>query len=610
MILVTNRRLRRATFLMTVGAILALVTACSSSASPRGTATGTKIEGGTATMALQASDIPNYIFPLMSGSQWTPTNFLFQQMMYRPLYWFGENGQPVLTPGLSLANTPTWSNDDKTVTITLKDYMWSDGQRVTADDVALWENMLKTAGTNYAMSIPGPTFYPNNIVATDVVNSSTIVFTLNRSYNPTWFLYNELAQITPLPAAWDVTSVSAPAGSGGCATDLSKCQAVYNFIETQSKDINAYATNPLWQVVDGPWKLAHYQNTGFSVFIPNRSYSGPVKPSLAKFELLPFTSQAAEFGDLISGHSIDVGYLPVSDAPEKSRLTSSGYTIVPWPLWGQGFMPDNETSPTDGPMSRQLYVRQALQYVMDQPTIISKAYSGYAYPDYGPVPISPPNPFVSASEERNPYPFSISKASHLLTSHGWTIESGTATCTSPGSGTSQCGSGIAAGTKMVFQLIYVSGATEVQTAMEIYKSDASRAGITINLQQEPFGSIISTIFTPHTKWDIAQLGIGGVMAPSYYPSGEGGFITGAAANNSDYSNAVNDANIRATNYGPASDTQSALDTYQDYLAVQVPVIWDPQPLTQISAVADTLKGVAPQDPCGDINPENWYFVKS
>jgi peptide/nickel transport system substrate-binding protein len=613
MTLVMPRRFFRVTAVMAMCTLTALVVAAcggTTSAGSNGTP-GAKVQGGTATFALPPSEIPNDIFPLMSGSQWSSTNLSFQGLMYRPLYWFGQSGEPVLTQSISLANLPTWSNDDKTVTITLKNYMWSDGKPLTAYDVQLWENLLKTAVPNYAMSIPGPDFYPTNIVSTQVINNSTIAFTLNRNYNPNWYLYNELAQITPLPAAWDVTSASAAPGSGGCDIDISKCKAVLNFLNAQAKDIQTYATNPLWQVVDGPWRLTQYQDTGFSVFAPNSHYSGPVKPTLAQFEMLPFTSETSEFGELVSGHTLDVGYLPASDAKEAPRLTSSGYSVVPWPVWAEGYIADNFRSSKVGALINQLYIRQALQYVMDQPTLIRTAYDGYAAPNYGPVPVSPANPYVSAYAKSNPYPFSVSKAKSLLTSNGWTIENGTATCTSAGSGPSQCGTGIAAGTKLVLQLLYISGVPEVSSAMQIYKSDASQAGITINLAVQPFSSVLSALAcaTPSCSWQLINLGVGTYISPAYYPTGEGNFYTDAVANFGGYNSPVNNANIELTNTAPASESESSLVTYQNYLAQQLPVIFDPQPPNQISVISNTLKGVTPQDPTTVITPENWYFTK-
>ena len=67
--------------------------------------------------------------------------------MYRPLYWFGQNGQPVVNNSLSLANQPTVSG--QTLTITLKHYMWSNGTPVTAQDVMFWLNMELAVPANY-----------------------------------------------------------------------------------------------------------------------------------------------------------------------------------------------------------------------------------------------------------------------------------------------------------------------------------------------------------------------------------------------------------------------------------------------------------------------------
>jgi ABC-type transport system substrate-binding protein len=65
--------------------------------------------------------------------------FDFTYLMYRPLYWFGEVGQPVVNTSLSLAAVPVISG--RTVTITLKHYMWSNGAPVTAQDGMFWINL-------------------------------------------------------------------------------------------------------------------------------------------------------------------------------------------------------------------------------------------------------------------------------------------------------------------------------------------------------------------------------------------------------------------------------------------------------------------------------------
>ncbi len=86
---------------------------CGGSSTP-GASGNTPVKGGIAVMAEPPSSPANYIYPFMDSATY---------LMYRPLYWFGEVGQPVVNTSLSLAAVPVISG--RTVTITLKHYMWS-----------------------------------------------------------------------------------------------------------------------------------------------------------------------------------------------------------------------------------------------------------------------------------------------------------------------------------------------------------------------------------------------------------------------------------------------------------------------------------------------------
>ena len=73
--------------------------------------------------------------------------------------------------------------------------------------------------------------------------------------------------------------------------------------------------------MDGPWKLSAFNADGHITFVPNKSYSGPVKPKLAAFKEVPFTTDAAEYNVLQSPNSstkIDVGYLPAAGRPGQA----------------------------------------------------------------------------------------------------------------------------------------------------------------------------------------------------------------------------------------------------------------------------------------------------
>ena len=97
---------RRMTMGVGAGAVaLALVAAgCSSSSTTGGTTTGTKVQGGTAVWAEPPATVPNYIFPFTSSAYISIVNAAyFTNLMYRPLYWFGNGSQPQLGGGWTFA---------------------------------------------------------------------------------------------------------------------------------------------------------------------------------------------------------------------------------------------------------------------------------------------------------------------------------------------------------------------------------------------------------------------------------------------------------------------------------------------------------------------------
>jgi peptide/nickel transport system substrate-binding protein len=191
---------------------VALAAACSSNSSP-GSSGGGGSTTTTATFAEGPGANPDYIFPMLTGAYYSVANIEeFQRLSYRSLYWIGENGSPVINQAMSLADMPTYSDGDTVVTIHLRNYKWSDGQPVTTRDVAFWINLLKANKANFAAYIPGE--FPDNLKSYKIVNAQEIVLTLTKAFNPNWFTYDQLSQITPIPAqTWDKTSASGKVGN-------------------------------------------------------------------------------------------------------------------------------------------------------------------------------------------------------------------------------------------------------------------------------------------------------------------------------------------------------------------------------------------------------------
>lgn len=606
--------------LASIVATATVLAACGTSSASLNTTTTigtTKVVGGTVTFAEPPNSSPNYIFPLASGTFFSIANLAqFQELMYRPLYFFGVGSNAQINYQLSLADPPIFTNNNQTVTITLKKYKWSNGEQLSSRDVMFWMNLIKANKANWAAYVPGA--FPDNVTSYSAPNGTTIVLNLDKSYNPTWFTYNELSQITPLPIAWDVTSPTSPPPQPSAPnlpdTTTAGATAVYTYLDSLSRNTATFASNPLWKIVDGPWTLKSFSPQGKAIFVPNPRYSGPNKPSIAKFEELPFTKDTTEYRALVLGKQLDYGYIPQADISQKTAVASKGFTLNPWKLFSFNYWVINFNNPTVGPLFQQDYIRQALEHLIDQQRWITKIWKGYATPSYGPIPMAPANSFADSTSLSNPYPYSVTSALELLKAHGWAINTvGTDTCIAPGNGANQCGVGIANGTPLSFTLEYASGSKAISQEMNAFKSATAQAGIVVTLNSSPFDQVIGnavacTSTQPECKWQMENWAGGCTYAPDYYPTGAQLYGTGAGANYGSYSDPTADSLMQATHTASALQTQNSLNAYQNYMIKSLPVIYQPNPDYELSEIRNTLKGVQ-QNAFGVLLPEDWYYVK-
>jgi peptide/nickel transport system substrate-binding protein len=609
---------------MAAAAAAALVAGCASSTSPSSSSSGgTPVQGGTATVALPAGVTNNWIFPFYSITNASVYNDnQFQWMFYRPLYMFGNNTNTSVTINypLSPAEAPVYSNGGQTVTITMKGWKWSDGESVDADDVVFFLNMAEAEKSIWYAYSAG--LLPDNIVSYSATGPDTVTMQLNQPYSSIWYTYNQLSEINPMPMAWDVTSLGAAAGSGGCTTDTAadgwaKCKAVYNFLTAQSQQASTYASSPLWSVVDGPWKLSSYNTNGNVTIVPNTSYSGSPKPQLDAVKFVPFTDDTAEYTALRTSQ-LDVGYIPTQDLPQKPANSSlpatnplgSSYYLEPFYSYGIEYAQPNFNNPTVGYLVRQLYIRQAMQYAENQPGISKAIWRGYATPVSGPVPTDPPNPFVPAIQNENngqgPYPYDPAKATALLTSHGWSEVGGVMTCQDP----SKCGTGISKGQQLQFTFVYSTGVAAATATWQAIKSEESQVGIDVTLQGQSFNSIIGESapcapMGPSCNVQVFAYGGWSFDGPGMEPTGEPLFATGAGSNSGNYSDAEMDKLIDETH---TSNSMAVFDQYATYGAEQLPFMWIPNPNPfLIQAVTSKLHGVS-FSPMFTLLPEYWYFT--
>ncbi len=560
---------------------------------------------GTATFAEIPGAPPNYIFPLSPIQYFNINNFdQFQYLMFRPLYWFGVGAKPVLNESLSLADLPIYSDGGRVVTITLKPYRWSNGDPVTSRDVEFWMNLVTANKADWAGYVPGD--YPDNVRAFRVLSPTRFSMTLTRPFGSFWFTYNELSQLTPIPQrAWDKTSTTAPIGNYDMTAK--GAVAVYTYLAKQASQLATYATNPLWQVVDGPWHLTQFNTLGNVEFAPNPDYSGPVRPRLAHIVEVPFTNDTAEFNAVRAGE-LTYGYLPTQDISQIPYLRRRGYQVVPWIAWEISYFLTNYTNPTAAPILKQLYIRQAMESLIDQPAYVRDIYKGYGYANYGPVPIKPQSPYVTPLERDGAYPYNPAHARALLRAHGWTVHpNGVTSCARPGAGSGLCGAGIASGAGLQFPLYYYAGVVAEAQVMEAMKSSFSYAGIDLMLKGVP-GNELTTEEVPCDKktgtgcsWVFTDPGYW-YFAPDYYPTGGEIYGCGSGSNPGGYCNPTNQSNIARSH---ASNSLQALYSYENFLTLNLPTLFVPVPDNTISVISDHLHGAVPQNPLTTILPENW-----
>ncbi len=575
-----------------------------------------------------AANSPNCVFQLGPLTCSTVANAnSFQALMFRPLYWLGKNGGAGIDESLSIAKMPTFSDHDKVVTIKLKPYRWSNGSRVTARDAVFMFNLVRANKKDWEQYSPGN--FPDTVVSAKAVNSSTLKLKLNKRWNPTWFLNTQLAQLEAWPIAWDIkafphgvtaTSGTLPAQPKGSLPDATAkgARAVAKFLEGQAKQTADYIKSPLWSIVDGPWKLKTFTNTGLVRFSRNSKYSGPEKNHASTFSEVPFTSESAAFNQLLSSRGsnsvssnnssdqLSVGYIPPADLSQGSRVTQNGYKLVTQYGLGFDFFVINMQNKTVGPALRQLYIRQALQHLVDQPGWIKAFMGGVGVHNYGPVPVKPTNKFLGSHKLKNPYPFSISAASSILKAHGWDVHpGGTTTCATP----AKCGKGIAKGAALKFSLLYTSGDTAMQEEISSLASNANKVGISLQLSSGPFSQVTGAVVpichpgnaSTHCAWQMLDWGGWFYNA---YPSGEQLFATGANGNYGGWNNKTTNALIHRVEVAPASQSTSALYAYDKNIAHNLPgMIFMPFPATRVAA-ASALRGYTPNS-FGLLDPENW-----
>ena len=582
-------------------------------AGPSAFATVTTQPSGSITFAEAPGANPNFIFPFL-GCAYSSVNNInqFQMLMFRPLYWFGLGGSAKFVPSLSPADPPVFTHGDRTVTITMKGWRFADGQVVDARSVMFFLNMYKADPTAYCGYNAG--YGIPDQVKSAAGHDNTVRINFTTPVNPTWLLDNYLSEITPMPDRWDRTSSSPSStcagGAYGAASTDAACSAVLTYLTKKGAATSSF-TGALWQSGDdGPWRLSAFDASGDATFEPNPKYRGPQKAQVGVVKEIAFTSLQSEESDLLN-NKLSFGYIDPSvltgAAPAPGEVgpnwvpLASHYSLVTGSSWAFNYAAYNFTSSDpNGAAIDQLYIRQALQYAVDQRSLIENVDKGYGSTIDSPLP--PATPTTLSKPIANPYPFNFAAARTLLSAHGWTLVNNVLTCTSPGTGATECGANIAQGYQLSFNVVWPSGTTTLDQTMTAEIANWQSLGIQITHTTDTFNNVISDC-TGAKPFEICAWGYGWSYVPSDYPSGESLFLPGGDFNVGTYANAQMTALIKKSIYGTSN-----LSAYESFAAQQLPVLYQPQ-ANSIDEVARVLKssiGFTP-NPLGDFTPEYFHY---
>ncbi|NMP24999.1 peptide ABC transporter substrate-binding protein [Sulfobacillus sp. DSM 109850] len=525
-----------------------LAAGCGSS-TQTGASSSKPVSGGTLTVALPSQTNLDWYLPIYDAASDQMYNSWLNNQIYKPLIHLNDKYQIVWKS--SIASKITYNASGTVYHVFIgKNWKWSNGQPVTANDLMFTWNVIKAASASNAPS-PWPFVgagtgdIPNGIASVVENNSHEVTFTLTKPANQQWFIYNGLIQLTPMPSK--VLDVDG------------------NNWSKEIQYLGSIASNPKTAetVSDGPFELVSATPNQDWVLKPNPNYGG-YKAKVGKLVFDYESSSTAEFSALKTGQ-IDLGYLDPTQLGAAGELTSQGDKIVPAYSLGVFWTQLNMWPATkDASIFDHLYVRQALEMATDQQAIVKDIYKGYGVSQYGPIPSTPKTQFYQASSEPK-IAFNPKAAKKLLEKHGWTEKNGVMTN--------------AQGQQMNFTLLYVSGAQATLDQVELMQQDWNKIGVKTSLKGVNYNTFLNDISNKTSNaWQLAVGSGWAYNGPGWYPTG-GQLFSSTAPSGSGYASSKEDALIAATHkpYTTSAQSMHAFQQYVAYTAKQLPMLWLPNP---------------------------------
>ncbi len=290
-----------------------------------------------------------------------------------------------VTPGL--AESWTKSADGLTWTYKMKAGLkWSDGQPLTADDVA---------------------------------------YTINRSRDEEWVNHSSTTTNLDAKAAGPTTVVittKVPDPKLPVMDAYIVPKHIYEKIDADGlADYDA-----LHDPSSGPFMIKDFKKGEFVRMVRNPNWTGK-KPAMDEVVFRIFASDEAQFQALKTGE-VDA----IDEVPVKVFPTLKGSETIEPIAGNQGGFEELAMNSGCGklgngnPALKDVKVRQALNYAVDRKLILQKVYNGYGTPGVG-LPTSANPMWDLQLPESEQYPFDPAKAKAVLAEAGWKDTNGNGT---------------------------------------------------------------------------------------------------------------------------------------------------------------------------------------
>jgi peptide/nickel transport system substrate-binding protein len=456
--------------------------------------------------------------PFLPSSASSSLGYKF--MIYEPLVML-NSAQPSAPGKAWLATKWAWSNNFSSLTATVRDNVkWSDGQALTAADVAYTFDLLKKNATLNTNALPITTTSTSG-------NTATINFSSSQFVNQ----YKILTQTFIVP------------------------QHIWSKISDPSTDT---IKNP---VGSGPYTLKSF--TSQTVVLNERSTYWQALPQVKELRYTSYNDNNAQTTALVSGAAEwSFVFIPNAKAVYTSKDPAHYQLWFPPTLGDHGLWFNTTKAPLNNPA-----LRKAIAMVINRHDIFEQGEDGYFYPEVTNItgiPTPAGNSFISAQFANKNVTPDVAGAKQVLLAAGYKFNGNTLMDPS--------------GKPVTFTLSDPAGWSDYQTDLAIIKDNVAAIGInakidkanedawTKNVDTGQFDAVMHWTNNGATPYDIYQTIMDGSL---YKPVGTGG-VNGdygrfndpqATAALKQYANATSDAARTA-----------AMNTLQQIMVAQNPMV--------------------------------------